>query len=238
MNNLDEMIGPDLAGRPSFDAEIIRLNGKDGGFYTISGQKLGSEISIIPLRARRILVGFERRNNEMIRYFTNEHNHWREVISLFEVKENGSPKFLDTGTSAELKERWPKLRMNQVLYCLLDEKIIKLMIKGASLANWFVFRDSLEERACNYLIKVGQVEEESSLGNYFAMNFKIERKLNEEEFKKVIEKIQEVHQKLTKIDNYYKTRGEEIEKEISEEVSMEDIPVVENEDLTEKDKDI
>ena len=229
--NLDEFAGPDLSGKaPTLQLPLIRLHGRDGGFFKIEGNEktlLGNEIEIIPLKARRIFTAFERnrQTGEITTYFTNEHNSWQEVINLFVVKPNSEKaEFLDTGTSKQLKERWPKLKMTQILYCLMGEEIVKLNIKGASLSNWFEFRDSLEDRAYKYKIRVRQTEEESPLGSYFAMSFAVKEGI--EDTDKIAEKMKEIHKKLTEIDNYYSEQQEEIKKEI---LAQEEIPSEEKE---------
>jgi len=235
---LDQIAGEDLLGKsPKLDIKIIKLNGKNGGFFEIKdGQEkyIGNEIEIIPLKARRIFVGFERdrKTGKVSRYFTNEHNSWREKVNLFVVEED-KRKLLDTGVSRDLRKKWEKLRMIQILYCLMDGEIVRLNIKGASLSNWFEFRDALEDRAYKYKIRVSQVEEESPIGNYFVMNFAVKEKLKD--LTEVEKKMKEIHEKIVEIDSYYKEREEEMVRMLEgKEIDVkEDIPVVEEgEDLT------
>ncbi len=223
---LDKFAGPDLASQPpKLELPLIRLNGKTGQFSQITGREekvLGNEIEVVPLKARRILTAFEkdRQTGEIIRYFTNEHNSWNEVVNLFSIKPNSDKAdFLDVGTSKELKQRWANLKMTQVLYCLKGDELVKLNIKGASLGNWFEFLGSLEDRAYRYIVKVERTEEESPLGNYFVMTFKTKEVVKDLE--KIAEKMKEIHEKITEIDAYYSAQQERIEKEISAELPEE-----------------
>jgi len=231
---LDKYAGPGLAGKPPrLDLALVRLDGKNGGFFRIKGEErkcLGNEIEITPLKARQIFTAFERnrKTGEITRYFTNEHNSWRDVINLFVLRPNSEKaEFLDTGTIKQLRETWTNLKMTQILYCLMKDEVVKLSIKGASLSNWFEFRDSLEDRSYKYVIKVKQIEEESPLGPYFVMTFAIKEPV--EDMDKIAEKMKEIHEELTKIDAYYAEQQEEIKKEI---LAQEEIP--EEKELPEK----
>lgn len=223
---IDELAGSDL-GRgvaPKIDVPLVRLNGKTGVFLKLKpGEEpieLGDRIKIIPLKARRIYVGFVAdRQKRITRYFTNEHNYWRDKISLFAVfPDSEKPEFIDAGTGKELKQKYPMLKMNQIIYCLLDDELVKLTIRGAGMRNWFEFRDSLEDSAWKYLLEIGRVQEESSLGSYYVMVFTINRELEKKEREKATEKIIEISQKIKEIDDYYKEREVFEEEIIPEEI--------------------
>ena len=249
--DLDSMVGEDLGGvAPKFILPLVRLNGKTGKYHLLNPEKseeeeLEESIQGVFLKARRVFSAFERdRKGEITRYFTNEHNNWKERINLFIVESgNNKAKFLDSGTSGELKEKYPNLKMSQLLYTYLpkEDKIVKLTIKGASLANWFTFRNETKSqnvRLYKYLIEMSSEKQESPLGPYYAMTLSLKEEISGEEKDKVEKMIVDTYNKIKEIDEYYaewKPAEEDLakteESEVEEpEIVKEEIPTVEKEE--------
>lgn len=232
--DLSKLSGEDIVKQmPKYILPVIRLHGKKGKFYKyVRGEEGKSEeieltdkIQGTILKVRRILIGF----GKDYQLFTNEHNHWKDKVSLFErnfEKKREKPMMVDVGTRQELKQKYPELKMIQVLYFLLEpqKEVVKLLIKGKGLARlvdfWREFKS--HEHIYDYLIEVGIKQEESPLGEYYATTF---NRIEEVESKELVaEKIKEVAGKIAEIEEYYEEKPP-----TEEEIEEEDIPIVEDE---------
>jgi len=226
--DLSKLSGEDTIKQiPKYILPIVRLNGKKGEFYKYvrgeeSGKseeiRLGDKIQGTILKVRRMFVGFGKEYS----IFTNEHNTWKDRITLFERKE-GNVAMIDAGTRQELKDKYPELKMTQVIYFLLEpqKEIVKLLIKGKGLANLFEFWRGFkkEEHIYDYVIEIGVKEESSPLGEYFATTFYRVEGVEDEKF--IAEKIKEVAGKIAEIAGYYEEKPF-----VPPEVKTEEIPVI------------
>jgi len=251
LNKLKELSGEDQ-GAPKYDVPIVRIDGNDGYFYRIEKQadgstkskKIGEEIIGTPLKYRRTLQEF----NEDFSLFTNEHNSWKDVLTLFERKETKKgmkTSMLDTGNSKELREKYQGLRMTQIIYFLLDTKeVVKLQVKGASLSSLFEFREKLKKdksssHTFQFVLKIGSKECEMKKlkKKYYAMSFAVLKEVEDMDF--IAKKMEEVDNKIKEIDEHYANKKyseddpfEDGIKTIN--VDDDDIPVIDKE----KDEDI
>lgn len=212
--------------RPRYILPIVRFNGKEGRFnkiiFTEEGKEiidLGEKIEGVMLKIRRSFTAF----SKDYRMYTNEHNSWRDKVNLFETRktlEGIKTELIDTGTIKELKERWPGLKMNQVIYFYLLPKgeIVKLIVKGKGLSYlfdyWAEFKP--EEHIYQYITLISSKKEVSDLGPYFAITFARKEMVSDMDL--IAEKIYEVASKIEEVESYY-----------PEYVPPEEIPVVEEE---------
>jgi len=186
-------------GAPSLVLNQIRLNGKKGIFVfehvkdglveDTDGKKsyaktpLGEEIDVVFLKIRRKLVQFRKDEKPLS---TSEHSHPSNKVTLW-----GNDK-IEYGMAATIREKYPMLRTQQVIYGLYKGELVRIILKGASLgsdskakANHSFysyiasFKKGADEHFYEYLTKLKVVEETSSLGSYSCATFIKGAKLNE-----------------------------------------------------------
>lgn len=224
----------------------IKLNGSSGLFFKNENQDgeftqtemASKEVKGTVLKIRRVLTTHKREQGQFITLFSNEHNSWRDEIALFESSE-GENKLLMKGSVPETRERFPELRVKQVLYFLPEgeKEIVKLIVRGKGLSALYDFFDEFDsdEHLFEYVISVGIQEEEGKLGVYYYNTF--EKKEPVEDIKLVQEKIKEISKMIEEQEEYYKKKEEENREKYSGGnivpkigKSDEEIPVVEDDD--------
>lgn len=194
---LSEMSGENDAGSaPKLILNQIRFNGKKGVYVFENVKKglietvdpktgktkksyekvgLGETIEVIFLKIRRRLYEFRKDQKALA---TNEHNHAGARVTLF-----GGEK-IENGIASELREKYPKLRTQQVIYALYQGEMVRLIVKGASLGSTTKpkdvddfysylskFQGKNDEHFYEYKTILSVGEEEGPLGSYFVMHF-------------------------------------------------------------------
>lgn len=229
-----------------YQCNQIVFNGKDGKFYyqdllnKKDGEKpdkkeIGVEVPLVFLKIRRKMSYFSSANDKFVQ--TNEHNFKDDTVFLFGPNVRGK--------ASDLREKYPLLRVQQVVYCLYGEEVVKLIVKGASLGSqaenqgtkFYEYLQSFgkDEHVHEHITNVFANTEKGKLGEYGVMNFQRGDKLNEEQQKVANEYIVKLHEIITAQDTYYKAQDEqEIIKEESnmpetaeypdEEINSDDIP--------------
>ncbi len=235
INKMARMSG-ERSEAPRYELPIVRLDGREGKFYKIVKDEGSSETQKIelagvikgtPLKFRRVLNSF----TDEVSFFTNEHNTWKDIVTLFERREgkNGSKiQMVDTASVGELREKYQDLKMVQIIYFLEENgEIVKLQVKGKGLSNLFEFMKEMKDESkghmFEYLLSIGIKEEEGKLGTFYSMTFETDKKI--EKLDDVAAKMEEVSSKLLEIDEYFKaqTPPATVDKDIPE---KEDIPVI------------
>lgn len=250
--NLSDLSGEKNIKQASrYNVPLLRLQGKEGKFHKIiiGGEKtedilIDDKIEGVMLKVRRSYAEFTKEE----RLFTNEHNSWKDNVTLFESKktEKGiTTRMVDSGMAGDLKKKYPGLKMQQSIYFLLqpENEIVKLLVKGKGLSNLFDYWKAFEsdEHIYQFITKLNLIEEESPLGPYYAMTFERGKKIDGVLIEKVAEKIKEVASKIGEIDSFYTDRRvpDEIRAE-GPNVPEEEIPVINEEEPVKskkKDKD-
>jgi len=226
MEDLEKLSGEDtVKQKPKYILPVIRLNGKTGIFYKFEKDEngdiekisLGDKIQGTILKVRRTFVGWGKDYS----LFTNEHNSWKDKMILFERKE-GEVNMIDTGTSAELRPKYPELKMTQVLYFLLEpqKEVVKLLIKGKGLQNLFDFRDEFksDEHIYQYLLEIRADKEKGKLGEYYYTSFARLKEVDDLDL--IADKIREVSNKITEIESYYEILPEVVEEPEQNEIDL------------------
>ena len=250
MNEINKEELANMSGENSFRRPVryvvplISLNGNEGKFYKnvlTDGESektsLGeNEIKGVILKIRRVLTQFGK--NE--RYYTNEHDSWKDKLILFHAKD-GNVNKIDEGTTEAIRNAHQELRYTSHIYFLLDGEVVKLVVRGSSVGNFIEFTNSQfkpSEHLFDFEIKITpQKQENEALGTtYYAMQFEKGDKI--EDLTEVAGKIKEVSDAITKQNDYYKKpKEEEKEEEKKEEVIVGDIPVIDtDEPMQEEDK--
>jgi len=237
---LAEMSGETSFRRPSrYIVPLISLNGNEGKFYKNILTDEGSEkialkedeIEGVILKIRRVLTQFGK--NE--RYYTNEHDSWKDKLILFHAKDGNVSK-IDEGTTEAIRNAHQELRYTSHIYFLSNKEVVKLVVRGSSVGNFIEFTNGQfkpNEHLFDFKIKIKpQQQSNESLGTtYYAMQFEKGDKI--EDLTEVAEKIKEVNNAIIKQSDYYKKPKDDNEKEIT----VEDIPVINTDEPIEDKKD-
>ena len=217
--DLEKLSGEDnVMSKPTYNLPIIRFNGTGGKFYknivNNEGNKekidLGESIKGTMMKIRRVLTSF----TSDYSMSTNEHNSWRDTVSLFQMKKTDKGwkrSYVETSPVKVLREKYQNLKMNQVVYFLLepDKEVVKLILKGKGLGNLFKFYEEIDgkkdEHIYHFLIEIGATLEEGPLGTYYANTF---TRLQEvEDMDLVAKELREVADNLAKIESYYESQA-------------------------------
>ena len=245
------MSGEDtIKSAPQYIVPIVKLHGEEGKFYKFitnedakEGEKrtirieLGEQISGVMLKVRRSFSEFTKSYSR----YTNEHNSWKDKVSLFERgTKGGRSQLITEGTIQELREKYPNLKMRQSIYFLLglaegeDVEVVKLVVKGKGLSYlfdyWKEFKPNEHIYEFETVVGIGEETNEALRKNYFAMSFQRGKKLNVEQEMVVEEKIKEVFEGLEKVEAFYADNKPVVEEEVVEEEGMEDAsrPIIRN----------
>jgi hypothetical protein len=149
MDDLSKYSGEEHMQRtPQLITNVIRLNGQDGKFElkkvkeglvqdpktgkrAYATEDLGQQIDLIFLRIRRKMIEKLQGRPDLAPNpaYTNEHNHKGEKVVL------KTPNGTEYGTSDELRQQYPDLRVHQIIYALHRGELVRLTVKGASLGS-------------------------------------------------------------------------------------------------------
>jgi len=143
---------------------------------------LGSPIQIVFLRKRRKLVERGGTDGKILRA-TNEHNHPKEAVTLFDAVTGKS----EDGIAADLRTKHTGLRTVEIIYALLidenaEPELVRLVVKGASLGSdakadsttdlyKYMASFSPDEHMWEYYTDLSAVMEKGKQ-TYFAIDFK------------------------------------------------------------------
>ena len=210
---LAEMSGESSVRRFRFSVPILKFNGNSGKFTLLipddSGnwvpQDLPEKIEITVLKVRRVLSSYQRLpDGSGIRTFTNEHNTWKDPLTVFEKKKgDAKPRMLDAGSSDQVRKNFPELRLRQNLYCLLGEQVVKLSVKGKSLSALFDYyqKFSVSEHIFQYISNLSAHPETNEGGlTYYVLDWE---KGSESDISLVAGKIKEIKEALDLQDQQY-----------------------------------
>lgn len=250
--SMAEMSG-ETAMSPKLVLNEISINGKKGTFtYTnkkgglveADGKKryaqedLGESVNVVFMRIRRRLRQFRKDQKPLV---TNEHNTKNDMLTLF-----GDPTIVK-GSNDDLKAKYPNLRTNQIVYCLLkreghEDEVVRLVVKGSSLGSkakakgthdFYSYMSSFKAdgqdlHMYDFITELYVVEEAGDLGEYYAMSFRMISELDQEGKDKVAEKMTPIFAFIKASDAYFKTKKvEELQKTIETARATDDIPTIE-----------
>jgi len=247
MNNqqrVDELAGKSgevsIKQAPKYIVPAVRLHGNKGVFQRTDYADgvsntidIGNSIEGVMLKVRRSFGSFTKDEQ----FFTNEHNSWRDKVILFRRHKTSDgiakTQTVDEGTTKELKEKYPALRMRQLIYFLLypGKEVVKLTIKGKGLGDLFDYWQSFDndEHMFQFVTKVGVKEEEGQMGTYYATSFERGEAVEGKDFDEVAESIDEVSSRVEASESFYAkpSKEEDAGLPVAED---DDVPVIEEED--------
>jgi len=168
--------------RTTYKVPTIKFNGNSGKFtkFPVGDFKNGTEITdveLVIMRPRRTFTSFEKTPEGAVRMFTNEHNSWRDHVTVFEAKPGKNIKAIGSGLIEHLRGEFPALRINSNLYCLYDGAVHKLTVKGKSRQSLVdkqkeLAKDGLE--LFEKTVKLTPTQETGDGGNvYYFINYEV-----------------------------------------------------------------
>jgi len=215
---------------PRLDLDEIRLDGDRGIFVQIT--RVGKnfikndigvdEMRLIMLRIKKKLVCLE----DCLT--TSEFGSNNDEVMLF------TPSGNKKGIVSELRKEYPSLRTHQIVYSLLDNELVKLTIKGASLGSELKpetstgFYDYLskfpdDEHIWEYQTILKPERETNKMKKtYFAINFIKGEKV--EDLNLVGEKMKFLNEFFEKLDSFYQNRKKRLP-DIEELLNVETVSV-------------
>lgn len=233
LNNLANLSGENEMKQTKYTVPIVKFNGNTGEWNMLKAEKdsktgknyvptpLEENIEIVILKVRRMLKSYVKTEQGGINYYSNEHNSWKNTISLFERQPNAKKtKMLDVGTPKELKEKYSqtmKLKTRYNLYALFNDEIVKIGVSGKSLSAFIEYFNEFEggEHMFQYNTKIGKHSETNEGGlTYYVMDF-IKGELSD--INHVAEKIKEVAENLDAQDKSFAIKSAEV---VNEEEKM------------------
>ena len=247
LEELSNLSGESSLRQARYTVPILKFNGSKGDFTLLTQDKEGnfvpseptSETEGVILKVRRIYTGYQETPSGSLRWYTNEHNSNKDKLILFERPEKGKSRLVAEGTLEEIRTKYPKIRLQQNLYFLLDnEKIVKLGVRGKSLgAFWQYIKEDFKEgeHIFQFLTKITCHQEENKGGiSFYVLDF---LKAEKNDIDIVGPKIREVASGLEKQDKSFSNsqvgdskdeKKDEEKKEETEEgkkdIKVEDIP--------------
>lgn len=233
---------------PRINYPTVRMNGNKGVFFKnvppterdgkYTKEDLGGLFRGVILRVRRRLSDFSGG------YQTNEHDSSKQNVVLFQ-----KGKKVDSGDYVYMREKYQKLKTEQVLYVLFGKDVYKLIVAGASLMRGDSkpatsipfyeylgsFDKSKDEHVFQYYTDFNPVEETGKLGTYYAISFVRGDKLNDAEMEIVADKLKQLATQIQSNDtSVHEDRKESIEQpdaeeelptiQVEEGITVEDIP--------------
>ena len=253
-DDLAEWSGENTVRRFKFKVPNLKFNGNTGKFTMLtpdeSGELLSEDItkdvSIVILKVRRVLSSYEKQaDGSGLRSFTNEHNNWQDKLTVFEMgKGDTKPRMLDIGLGKDIREKFPKLRLRQNLYCLYNDQIVKLTARGKSLSslfNYYAEFQGSDEHVYQFNTNLSSHEETNEGGlTYHVLDWERGKAVD---LAKIGPKIKEVKENIDRLDKQFSDnkvpdteKDPEPEEEKLEEVNVDDKPETEKrEDLIECD---
>lgn len=244
--DISSKTGEGIYRRASLSLDKVTFNGNDGLFFEQDKDakadevtkkipknqitKQGEALDVVFLKIRRVLSAYSKKASMR----TTEHNHKGETVTLYKPDGN------EVGVAKDLRETYPLLKTQQIVYCLLpkEDKVVRLVVKGSSLGSEFKhpqgvykFYDYLQSFASNehsheFITKLVPVQEEGPQGIYYAISFLKGEKLDAETLAEVKAKINDIHERTVAIDQRLNSASAKGKKE----VSIDDIPIINEDD--------
>jgi len=196
--------------RTTYKVPTIKFNGNTGLFtlFPVGDFKNGSEITdveLVIMRPRRTFTSYEKiSKTESLRMFTNEHNTWKDHVTVFEAKTGQKIKAVGNGTIELLRNEFPTLRINSNLYCLYNGEVHKLSVKGKSRQSLVDTQKELAKDGTEFFekkVKLVPTQESGTGGNvYFYIKYEV---VGDSDLEVVGPHMEDIAKVMDKIDEEY-----------------------------------
>lgn len=211
---------------PEMKLDQIAINGNSGVFKVleftkpkntandkIEVQEFDKGIDVVFLKIRRKLVASKMVEGKVeVQFQTNEHNNKNDLVEVWGKKS-------DEGTAEQMRDKYPDLKTQQIVYVRFGGKIMRLVVKGLSLKSLesdtqelsrplgfydYISTFKNNEHFWQFKTKLSAEARVAESGSTFqAIVFERGVALTEEQINEVVENIKTVHAFTTKVDEYY-----------------------------------
>ena len=199
---------------PKYVVPIINFNGNTGeyrrtpvvdGELAKEAEPLKSPVEIVVLKKRS---AFASKLDADPSYFSSEFGSPNDSVALFQNM-SGRVSFVEASTATALRTKYPAIKTKSVLYCLYDNTVHKLEVKGGSMSNFFEWQDEMkkeDKHSFEVTVKLGsdKKKHETSKKTYYVMTFKSTELADTEGLEEAMD---EVNEALKKQDAYQKERN-------------------------------
>lgn len=183
---------------------VAGQDGKTYETYNFQNFSLEEKITLVPLIVRRRLI--EKNQDGLVRW-TSEHDQPSDIVQLF-----GEGK--DKGPADMMRDRYPNLRTEQIVYCRYKGQIIRLKARGLSLrkpergevhTSFYQYFTSFQhpDRFWQYSMEIKPVKVHAKSGENWAIDFRRGAKLSDEQIELVKANIRDVYAENKKLDDFY-----------------------------------
>lgn len=223
IDKLSEMSGERFSKPPRITYPYLKFNGNTGLFTKLSRNQDGSLKAIaVKEPVKGVILRIRRRlqfKNKDTSLYSNEHDSPREELALFERKKGTGTKTIGTGNNQAMREKYPDLKVQKILYMMVGKEVLRFPIKTTALKSLFDYftKFKSDEHLFEYETEIVKHQETGPAGNsYWVLDFK---KLDKIDVNKgVASKIQEIANAIEESDSLYK----EVAKSAAEKESTED----------------
>lgn len=231
LDNLSKLSGEkDTKSAPAFKLSSLKLNGRDGGFFktvlasdgSIKHNEDGKALLVevknptgIILRPRK---SFSKEGGDYQLFSTEGSVSPKSVFTIFKKTDGVKGPLINMvgqGTASELKTQFPEIKMNQILYFLLDtedgHELVRLKVHGMGLCQIFNYFKEFDatEHIFQYKTILSQKADKNQFGKFFVPTFKKGEALTD--FTAVKENLELINAKIEAIELYAKERSDEAE---------------------------
>jgi len=227
-DSLKKLSGGDKV-RTTYKVPTIKFNGNTGIFtkFPVGDYKNGTDITdveLIILRSRRAFTSFEKIDTKTtLRMFTNEHNSYNDPLTVFEAKTGENIKVVGSGSIETLRVKFPQLRINSNLYCLYEDQVYKLTIRGKSRQSLVDKQKELakdDKEFFEHTVKLSPKQETASGGNmYYFLEYEI---TGDSDLEKIGPHMEDIAKVMDTMDKEYTETNKRIVNETKDPASDDD----------------
>lgn len=195
--------------KTTYKVPTIKFNGNTGVLtkFPVGDFKNGeviTDVELVIMRPRRTFTSYEKTPEGAVRMFTNEHNTWKDHVTIFEARAGKKIKALGSGLIETLRAEFPTLRINSNLYCLYGGEVHKLSVKGKSRQSLVDKQKELAKDGVEFFekrIKLVPTQESGTGGNvYFFLKYEV---VGDSDLNVVGPFMEEMGKTFDKIDSEY-----------------------------------
>lgn len=218
-NQLKKWSGGDKV-RTTYKVPTLKFNGNSGKFTKFpagdfkNGTDITDDIELVIMRPRRTFSSFEKTPEGSVRLFTNEHNTWQDHVTVFEAKTGKGIKAIGSGAIEDLRNEIPSLRISSNLYCLYEDEVYKLTVRGKSRQSLVDKQKELSKDGLELFekkVKLIPTQETGTGGNvYYFLNYEI---TGDSDLDKIGPHMEDISKVMDKIDEEYTETNKRMSKE-------------------------
>lgn len=206
-----------ISGFGRVDTPILQLSGKTGKYSIIKNKEefeLDGVISGVIVKIRKYMQYYP--EGGAYRLSTGE-GDTQSIVPLWINQPNQKTQVVMRGNFAELKMKYPQLKMCPVLYIVLSEKgdLVKFTVKGKSSMNLFNYYKEFDkdEHIYQFITEFSSIKDEYQGKEFWTATFLKGKKVQDE--MAIILKAKELTERLENVEMQFSSKKTENEEEIN-----------------------